>query len=293
MTKLRVLAFTTIVTLLWAGCGSPSGGGGADALQMIAASSTRTQAAGTASVEMTIDMEAMGQKVHMVGRGQNDVDAQRSQMTMEMDSEMAPIQGSIEIVTDGTKVYMKYPEGTLGLPGKAGGKPWAMFDAESMGGAGGLNGFSGLGQPGSGDPTQYLEFLKGVSGDVETVGTEDVRGVGTTHYKATLDFEKVIEQASSEAKAELDASLDQFKSQLGTTEMPMEVWIDDDGLMRRMAMSFSAGTEEESGSFSMTMTIEMFDFGKPVDIQIPPASDVTDVSEMMGNMGTMTEDSDS
>jgi hypothetical protein len=271
-------ALLLTVGLVLGACGSPGAGSG-DPLGIITAAATKTAAAGTSQVEMTMEMHLMGQTVNMVGTGENDLDAQRSHMTMTMESDSPafPAMGDIEVVSDGTKVYMKYPMGFPGAPSGSESKPWVMLDASEAGGA-----FGGMGQPGSGDPTQYLEFLKGVSGGIETVGDEEVRGVTTTHYRAMMDFEKVLDQASGDRKEEMDAFLEQLRSQVGKTEMPIDIWIGADGLMRRMAMDFSTDGGAGDVSMQMKMTIEMFDFGEPVDIQIPPASEVTKVDNFMG-----------
>jgi hypothetical protein len=271
--KTRFALLLTLGVLMGA-CGSPSGGTQGDALQIISAAATKTAAAGTSSVEMTMDMEVMGTSIQMVGTGENDLDAQQSHMTMESTAGDLPGMGEFEVVTDGAKVYMKTPDGFPGIA--AGDKPWTMLDATDMGG-----GAFGFGQP-SGDASQFLDYLKGVSGDIETLGTEEVRGVNTTHYKAMMDFEKVLDEAASQ-KEEMEATLDQLKSQLGTTEMPIEIWIGDDGLLRRMTISFSTDGEAGDPSMKMSMSIEMFDFGKPVQIEIPPASEVSKATDLMGS----------
>src|SRR5687768_7563254 len=108
MTKLRLLPIALLVALLGAACGSPPGPSQGDALQVISAAATKTAAAGTSYVEMTMDMDVMGQSIRMVGNGANDLDTLQSHMTMVMESDAAdlPGMGEIEIVTDGTKVYM-------------------------------------------------------------------------------------------------------------------------------------------------------------------------------------------
>ena len=69
--------------------------------------------------------------------------------------------------------------------------------------------------------------------------------------------------------------------------MPVDVWIDGDGLPRRMTVDMgatfgSASAGEDAGA---TMTIELFDYGQPVDIEIPSADEVTPFSEVMGGLG--------
>jgi hypothetical protein len=64
-----------------------------------------------------------------------------------------------------------------------GGKPWIKVDLSAVGKQAGidLSQFTQLGT----DPAQMVGWLRTVSGDVTTVGTEQIDGVDTTHYRAT------------------------------------------------------------------------------------------------------------
>jgi hypothetical protein len=46
------------------------------------------------------------------------------------------------------------------------------------------------------------------------------------------------------------------------------VWIDDDGIVRRVRT-------EGSGDLALTLTAELYDLGEPVTITAPPADQVT------------------
>ena len=96
--------------------------------------------------------------------------------------------------------------------------------------------------------SETLEYLRSVGDDVTEVGTERVRGVDTTHYRATVRL------------TELGASpeLDRY---------PVEVWLDEDGRTRRYR-SGTLGTDE-------VLVWEFFDFGVEVDLS-PPAPDKID-----------------
>ena len=129
------------------------------------------------------------------------------------------------------------------------------------------------------DPTQQLEALKDV-GSVEEVGQEKVRGVATTHYRAVVDFEKMAEQSGPEAEKAYEDMIEQ----MGTSEVPTDVWIDEQDRARKFEMDMTttvpvpadptadpaaggATTEEE---IRMLMVQEMYDFGVPVNVSPPP-----------------------
>ena len=53
----------------------------------------------------------------------------------------------------------------------------------------------------------------------------------------------------------------------GTSKAPMEVWIGDDGLMRRMTTKMTM--KVEGRPVSMTQRMELYDFGAKLDVKIP------------------------
>ncbi|HWC15146.1 MAG TPA: hypothetical protein VG929_11240 [Actinomycetota bacterium] len=284
MRNRRLVPLAIVALLLGAACGSPPAAD-ADPLQAITAASAQTNEAGTARVEMQMEVEAAGQSMAIAGEGAMDMDAQIAHMTMSMDSDdpampMADM-GEIEMVTDGLKVYTKYPaEVMASLPGN---KPWALIDMQALGESQGMD-YAAMAQTSGSDPSQMLQYLNGVSGDVKTVGQEEVRGVTATRYKATIDLAKVPAQAPADVREAVRASIKAMQEQIGKADFPVEVWIGDDGFLRRMRMSMQSdgGTQ---GAFSMTMRLDMYDFGEAVTVEVPAASEVTDLTEMMIGQG--------
>ena len=56
-----------------------------------------------------------------------------------------------------------------------------------------------LQQLGQGDPSQALDYLR-ATGEVEEVGTEQIDGVETTHYRGTIQLDAVAEQVPAEQR---------------------------------------------------------------------------------------------
>jgi hypothetical protein len=88
-------------------------------------------------------------------------------------------------------------------------------------------------------------------------------------------------------------SIDQLKEQTGLTELPVEVWVDADGLPARIQYSFegsiaAAATGADTEGFSTIFTMELYDWGTDVTIEPPPASEVTDISELTEQLGAAT-----
>lgn len=136
------------------------------------------------------------------------------------------------------------------------------------------------------NPADQLEMLRAASDDVEERGRKEVRGVQTTHFHATLDLRKSLDEGLK-ALPERDRektrrALEAMVDQSGLDEIPVDVFLDEDGVLRRMVMDMEIAVAEEGGQrMRMVMTMDMFDFGRPVDVTPPPPSQVTDVTEQM------------
>ncbi len=280
-----------------------SAGGGsaasADALSTVRSATQRASEEGTFKMDFTFRMEGMegipgatsGGETGMSFTGHAEVDAanDRQRVTMEI-----PFAGEMEMIQDGAVMYMK----SAMMSGFLGGnpsKPWVKIDMTDMGEQyGGVGSFGG----GSNNPEDMLATLQGVTDDLREVGTETIDGVETTHYAGTLDLQKAMEQVPESERAELEQSYGALQAQLGGFTLPFDVWVDGDGLVRRVEFTFDfsnlgAGLAP-SGTpipgmqdFKMVMTMDLYDYGVPVDIQIPPADQVSDIGDMAGDFGDM------
>ncbi|MGH8912667.1 MAG: hypothetical protein ACRDVD_09150, partial [Acidimicrobiia bacterium] len=184
----------------------------------------------------------------------------------------------MEVRQVGDVVYLKFPFFTAFLGADT---EWVSMPAEE---GADLTGGMGSGANPS-DPTSFLDSFSDAEGTAEEVGPEEIRGISTTRYRVVLD-ESWRESLSAEELADLEA-----QGPLPTTSFPLDLWIDDDGLVHRMAMEVDGaemtGAEAGEEFESMTMTFDFFDFGQPVEIEAPPADQVSDISELAGPLGTM------
>ena len=172
--------------------------------------------------------------------------------------------GETELLYDETVAYAQVPEGTLPV-----GRPWLKIDLETLGDLSGID-LAQLAQAGQATPAQYLRWLSAAK-DVDRVGEEDVRGVRTTHYRGVIDVQRLIEE-----QPELRRSLEA----LDLDEVPTEVWIDGDGLLRRLTQEYELSSAGEKTSTRVTM--ELYDFGVEVDVEPPAPEEVFDVSDLIG-----------
>jgi len=293
----RKLAALAAVPLLVAACADEADSAlevktGDAAVSALRAAPEAVADAGTARMELVMAMTVEGKDLEMVATGVVDSAAQRVQMEMDMGAlfeELAAgtdeelplgIDEPWELVGDGSTMYLRAPVfQMLGVDG------WLSMTPEDMGATAGS---MGLGS-GSFDFTQTLESLRGVTGEPEVVGEdEEVRGVPTTHYRATMDLEEALAQAPAEQRERLEAAFEQIGSsgELGDADVPVDVWIDEDDLPRRVRVEMdSMFAALGLGDGAMTMTMEYFDYGDDVSIEVPPADEVTPLSEALGGLG--------
>lgn len=270
----RVL-FLPFLLILLAACGGEGDGTGVaeaespqDAI-VLAASTTRE--AGSARFSFTATVEGGAAEGSFSGEGAFSGD--RGRMTMDLSGlgggGAAFAGGKMEMVFDGLVFYLRFPpEIAQSLPG---GKDWVRIDLAKLGEAGGMD-FEQLMQLNQGDPTQSLAYLEAATEDFREVGSEEVRGVEATHYRGTIDLEKVAAQAPPEASESYERVLELT----GQREFLMDVWVDGDGLVRKLG--FEQRLPDDS---TMRLTEEIYDFGADVDVELPAADEVTDLTELI------------
>ena len=179
----------------------------------------------------------------------------------------------MEMILDGSVMYMRSPmlSRSSGLD-----TDWISMDLEAL--APGFSDLASLSQ-GQNDPTAQLEYLRGIS-DAEEVGTEQVAGVETTHYSGTVDLDAAYDRLPDDTRGELKQAIAQARKQFGNGAMPVDVWIDGDGLLRRMTISLESGGNS-AVDFGMEMTMEIPEYGIAMHLPIPKDGDVTDVSDLL------------
>jgi hypothetical protein len=156
------------------------------------------------------------------------------------------------------------------------GKKWLKLDIEKLGKGLGID-VSQLSQ--YNDPTKMLDYLR-ESGDVEDVGKEDIRGVETTHYRGKVDLAKATEKLQK-AGAASGTGVDQLVKFLGGGKVPVDVWVGDDKLVRRMTMRLVPSGTAAASNFEMSMNMDLYDYGTPVNVSAPPESEVYDASALI------------
>ncbi len=117
------------------------------------------------------------------------------------------------------------------------------------------------------DPRAQAEVMEQGLQTATYVGQEEVEGETLDHYTAVVDSTAMLEQMEGAADV---------AGQLPET-ITYELWLTDEGLFRQM--------EIDMGAVAGEMQMRFVDWGTDVDIEAPPASEVTDMSDMAGMMG--------
>jgi hypothetical protein len=273
---IALLVTFSLAALGLAGCGSEDVAEVVSPQAAVAGAATKTADAGSARVSFTGTVNGVaGGPVTVSAEG--EYTGRQARMTLDMSALGAATGGAfggeMELVMDGLVIYMKRPSQiTSALPG---GKEWIRLDLAVAGEELGVD-FEELRQIQQADPTQTLKYLLGASDDFERLGSEKVRGVETTHYRGTVDLRKALEEIPADSRDELERVLELT----GEPTMPFEVWIDGDGLTRRMKYEQPLPADQGGEETTMALTMEMYDFGAEVDVEPPRDDEVIDLQKL-------------
>lgn len=179
----------------------------------------------------------------------------------------------ISELISGLTVYM----GAASLPNGVqltGGRHWIKID---MSRAIGAIGVSSL--PTATDPAQFVDYLRAVSSSDTRSGGMTIRGVPTTHYHAIVDLDRYPNLVAPAQRGAVRRSVASLESALGSHQMPLDVWVDKGGLVRRL--SFSFGECASGYRFQFSMALNLFDYGHQTQPGIPVPSDVYDLTPLL------------
>jgi len=215
------------------------------------------EASTTAHMTLTIGAGPAGE---ISGEGDLDYTADPPEMAMTM---ALPMLGNVEAeirLVDGV-FYMSMGK-------MSGGKFWKLDPADPNGPMGDLGGM--LDQM---DPKSSLEQMESAIDKVTYTGEEDVDGRSLDHYELSVDPKGLVEDLGSDLPPGAEGQL--------PDSLTYDLWLDEEDRIAKMEMDMPmAGTQS---SIEMTVT----DWGEDVDIEAPPADQVTDMPEMGSLMGGM------
>lgn len=202
-----------------------------------------TEEAGSARVELTVEMTLDGRAATTRATGELDFGRIRSHLVVKD----LTGSGRIEMISIGDRMFQRRLDGPDG-----GSSKWIAADVPGGGTAFGAGA----------SPADFLANLESTAKDVTKVGEEELDGVPVTRYQAVID------------PAAPDSSFRRLSGQSEIEVDPMDVWVDELGRLRKL--TFASTIDGGFGETEMQMTMELSDFGIPVDIVAPDPEDVTD-----------------
>jgi hypothetical protein len=244
--------------------------GGTEALNPVAQAAEKTAAmpGGTLSMTVIYGSPESSKTVEATGSGIFDTASNRAILTLDVPgADGNPVK--VESVSDKSLSFTRSSVLSEQLPP---GKEWLGMDPllgqtapNSFGGQDGAQG--------------ELQMLRGTTGSVEKVGGETIDGEQTTQYKAELQMSQVAAYFAREGNAGLAREYTQIAKKV-PDPMPIEVWIDEAGLLRRLRMVETVPTTTGK-TLTMDITMDMSDFAAHPGIKLPPSSQVLDYTPVL------------
>jgi len=157
----------------------------------------------------------------------------------------------MEMILLGKAMYMKSPD--LGT-----GDKWLKIDLSDPDSLFGMIGKAT-------DPEVMFKAMESPK-ELELVGTEEVDGTLTNHYRITMDPSRYL------AAMEFPAAM----ADMMPEELVTEMWVDGDNLPRKFAQTIDVPGAGGGAAGSSTTEGTYSDFGTDVEIEAPPAAEVTE-----------------
>ena len=297
--RLRIASWATLATALAcaaaalavAGCGS-SGSSSNQANQVSRAAFVSTGTAGyRMRFGMVLSSPGLPQPITAAGAGRFNVRRRSGEVTLDMSfgniPQVATVLGTSTLhlreLIDGTTVYIQLPDALTSKVPSLSGKPWVKIDLAKAASAAGIPGLGSLvNNPTSSDPSQFLQYLR-AAGSVSKVGSDNVNGIPTTHYRAVIDLNKVPNALPAASRSQAQSAIAELERLTNLHQIPVGVWIDSQNLVRRMRISFRESVQGQS--ISTAITVDIVAYGPQPPPVLPPAGQVTDASSLAGTSG--------
>ena len=122
---------------------------------------------------------------------------------------------------------------------------------------------------GATDPLAAAEVLRGTR-TARYVGVTELAGTEVRHYRGTADLAAAARSASGANRGVLAAAAKGF----ATAAVPFDVYLDDQGRIRKVRHRFSFVNGRQQGTVAVASTTLLYDFGAAADVRLPAARDI-------------------
>ncbi|MGW2207760.1 hypothetical protein [Streptomyces sp. NPDC001781] len=233
-------------------------GAGGEPVAVLRHAADALRAAGTARATTSMEMATGGTRVTVRGRGVYDFERRLGELTVVLPADPT-----------GTPEHRPITEllapGALFMKNRGAGVPagkWVRVEAATA-----LDG--NLVTGGATDPYAAAEVLRGTR-TASYVGRTSVGGAAVRHYRGTADLAGAARAASAGNRAPLAAAAKGF----ATAEVPFDVYLDDEGRVRKLRQRFSFVNGRRAAAVAVTSTTLLHAFGTEVDVTLPRDADI-------------------
>jgi hypothetical protein len=271
-----VLAPVLGLAALLAGCAQTGPTVGRPPAEIVREAVVATAAAGPSHAVVTGQTAVAGQAIPLNGAGVVDPAHQAADLTLQV-----PSLGAVRVVFSGGTLEAQLPPAAAGVIGAlSGGKQWVSVEVNRLAQSGYGAPLGALGVGTTANPADQLGYLRAISDTTRLVGPEQIDGVATTHYAGAVDLDTVPGASDPATKP----GIDRLKSQLGSNLLPVDVWVDGGGKLKRVGQTVTvkATPEAPAGTPTTTTTTLTFsDVGSAPAVVPPPADQVADISALL------------
>ncbi|MFI7504336.1 hypothetical protein ACIBVL_38825 [Streptomyces sp. NPDC049687] len=248
-----------------AGCSGSGGGGdgggdarGGEVVELLHGAADTLRQAGSSKTRTSMEMAAGGTRVTIRGEGVYDYHRQLGRLKVLLPQDPAGAsehRSIIELLAPGA-LFMK--NRGAGVPDDK----WVRVETATLSDGNLVTG-------GATDPFAAAEVLRGTR-TATYVGRAELAGTAVRHYRGTADLAVAAGDASAGSRGALAAAAKGF----ATARVPFDVYLDDEGRIRKIRHRFSFVNGRQKGAVAVASTTLLYDFGAPADVRLPAARDI-------------------
>ncbi|MER5753176.1 hypothetical protein [Streptomyces sp. NPDC002088] len=242
----------------WSGAAAEDARGAGDPVETLRHAADRLVDAGSSKARTSMEMATGGTRVTVRGEGGYDYRRQLGRLKVLLPQDPAG-QSEHRPITE------LLAPGALFMKNRGAGVPddkWVRVETAGLSDGNLVTG-------GATDPYAAAEVLRGTLA-ATYVGRTEVAGTKVRHYRGTADLNQAAKRASAGGRDSLRAAAKGF----ATAEVPFDVYLDDQGRIRKVRQRFSFVNGRQKEAVAVASTTLLYDFGTPVDVRLPAAGDI-------------------
>ncbi|MFI9467837.1 hypothetical protein ACIHBQ_10235 [Streptomyces sp. NPDC052492] len=234
--------------------GPPAG----DPVRVLRSAADALVDAGSSQTRTSLEMATGGTRVTIRGEGVYDYRRRLGRLKVLLPQDPAG-------AADRRPITELLAPGALYMKNRGAGVPadkWVRVDTATLSDGNLVTG-------GATDPFAAAEVLRGTR-SATFVGRTEVAGARVRHYRGIADLEAASREASEVNRGPLGAAAKGF----ATARVPFDVYLDDEGRIRKIRHRFSFVNGERQEPVAVASTTLLYDFGAPADVRLPEDEDI-------------------